>query len=156
MSSQFHEFSYFYIENDHLMMVDSCSEVPEKIEDFCKLHEAFAYVQKIGCCGWSQHRIRNNFHHLSLTVLRWAVQNLGEAYPKVYRGTRSERPDSEHLILFGTRNLAVAKFYGNNVKVYENVRGIISLSQAKSVLTDDYTESDEEIIFFPDIMPCQK
>lgn len=132
------------------MMADKCSELPEDEDlEFCKLGDALAFVQKLGCIGASQHVITNEYHRLCLAVLRWAVDNVGETFPEVLRGVRSERSDSEHLILFGTRDRQVAEFYGSTIKTYRNVRGIKTYSCAKSVKNNAWSELDEEIIFFP-------
>jgi hypothetical protein len=151
---RFQEFSYFYLESgDTLKMVDACSHLPsdENLE-FCKLGEAINYVQKLGCWGKSQHAVENEYHRLCLKVLRWAVKNQGQLYPIVYRGVRTDRPDSQHKILFGTRDKEVAAFYGSKIKEYFNVRGIlVNSSHVKSVKNDSWNESDEEIIFFPDL-----
>lgn len=145
------EFNYFYFEGDTLKIVGRCSELPEDENlEFCKLDNAISYVQKLGCAGISQHSIRGEYHHLCLTVLRWAVDNLGETFPTILRGVRSERPDSDYKILFGTRDPEVAKFYGNKIKTYTNVRGLQAKAfTTKSVKSGDWGETDDEIIFFP-------
>lgn len=151
----FNEFSYFYFDKGadtkgSLKIVDKCSQVPDEIEDFCKLDDAIALVQKLGCCGICQHQIKDEYHQLCLTVLAKAVDNIGETFPLVLRGVRSKRPDSDYKILFGTRDQQVAAFYGETIKEYHNVRGVrVKCSRAKSVKTDDWDEQDDEIIFFP-------
>lgn len=148
-----HEFSYFYFEGGTLKAVDKCSQLPDDEDlEFCKLSDAVGYVQKLGCCGMKQHSIRSEYHRLCIEVLRWAVKNTGQVFPVVFRGVRSNRAESEHMILFGTRDKAVAAFYGSTLKEYRNVRGIlVRTSHVKSVKTDDWSESDDEIIFFPDL-----
>lgn len=139
---------YFYFENGKLQVVNACSEVPEDVDDFAKVDDAVSYVQQIGCMGFSQHKIKSEYHKLCLAVLRWAVDNLGEVFPEVLRGVRSDRPDSDYLIMFGTTDKEVAKSYGN-IKVYENIKGLRTVSTMKSVKTGDWSATDEEIIFFP-------
>lgn len=144
------EFTYFYFKDGKLERVGSLYQVPEEEGvAFCKLADAIGYVQKLGCCGMSQHKIRNEYHHLCLEVLRWYVDNFGETFPLIFRGVRNERPDSEHLILFGTRDIEVAKFYGSTIKKYTNIKGLRTASYVKSVKTEDWSEADDEIIFFP-------
>ena len=143
---------YFYFENDNLRIVDACSEVPEDVEEFAKLSDAVSYVQHLGCAGFSQHKIRNEYHKLNLLALRWAVENIGEVFPEVLRGVRSQRSDQDSQILFGTTDKEVAEFYAKdgNVKVYKNIKGLRTMSTMKSAKTDDWAEGDEEIIFFPE------
>ena len=50
--------------------------------------------------------------------------------------------------MFGTTDKEVAKSYGN-IKVYENIKGLRTVSTMKSVKTGDWSDTDEEIIFFP-------
>lgn len=153
LGDQFHEFSYFYFEDNILKIADSCSEVPDgEGVEFCKLGDAIHHIQHRGCCGRSQHIIQSDYHRLCLEVLRWAVKNRGELFPLVYRGYRSSRPDSEYKILFGSRDKEVAAFYGPTIKEYRNIRGILAKSSiAKSVKTNSWHETDDEIIFFPDL-----
>ncbi len=144
---------YFYFENDNLRIVDNCSEIPEDVKEFTKLSDAVSYVQHLGCAGFSQHKIRNEYHKLNFLSLRWAVGNIGETFPEVLRGVRSQRSDQESLILFGTTDREVAEFYAKdgNIKVYKNIKGLRTASTMKSVKTDDWADQgDEEIIFFPE------
>ena len=138
---------YFYFKNNQLKTVNACSEVPED-EDFAKIDDAVSYVQHLGCAGFSQHKIKSEYHRLCLEVLKWAVENIGETFPEILRGSRSDRPDKDYLILFGTTDRSVAEFYGK-VRVYRNIKGLKTASTAKSVKTGDWTYADEEIIFFP-------
>jgi hypothetical protein len=69
------------------------------------------------------------------------------------RGVRSQRSDKDSLILFGTTDREVAKFYAKDgkIKVYRNIKGLKTMSTVKSVKTDDWADQgDEEIIFFPE------
>ncbi|MBW4677681.1 MAG: hypothetical protein KME52_27880 [Desmonostoc geniculatum HA4340-LM1] len=142
--------NYFYKEGSCLHIVQGCSAVPENVEEFCKLEDAIGHVQWLGCARQSQHVIRNEYHALVLEVLAWSIENQGELFPEIYRGVRSLRPDTEYKILFGTRDIEVAKFYGDTIKTYANIRGIkVRISTAKSVKTDSWDETDDEIIFFP-------
>lgn len=145
---------YFYFEAKSLRVVNTCSEVPEEVKQFTKLTDAVSYVQHLGCAGFSQHKIRNEFHKLNLLALRWAVENIGEVFPEVLRGVRSQRSEQESLILFGTTDKEVAEFYAKdgNIKVYKNVKGLKTISTMKSVKNDDWADNqgDEEIIFFPE------
>jgi hypothetical protein len=144
---------YFYFENENLKIANFCSEVPEDVEEFTKLSDAVSYVQHLGCAGFSQHKIRNKYHELNLLALRWAVENIGETFPELLRGVRSQRSEQESLILFGTTDREVAEFYAKdgNVKVYKNIKGLRTTSTMKSVKTDDWADQgDEEIIFFPE------
>lgn len=142
---------YYYGETGNLVCAKSVSEVPENL-DFASIGDAVRYVQKLGCCGLSQHKIRGEYHQLCLDVLRSAVEEYGEVFPAVLRGIRSERKESDSLILFGTTSREVAEFYGSKgIREYKNVLGLKTLA-ARSVTTDDYSQADEEIIFFPEAL----
>lgn len=150
----YHEFCYFYIESNIVHMVVNSYELPEEDNlECCTVNEAIAFAQFLGCWNKPQHIVTTNYHRLCLTALRWAVQNdPGETFPVVYRGVRSDRPDSEYKILFGSPDPKVAQFYGK-VREYHNVRGLRANSYAaKSVVTGDYSQVDYEIIFFPDLL----
>jgi nucleoside diphosphate kinase len=139
----------FWLENGSLQWAASPSGVPDEVwDDACTIYEAISFVQHLGCAGRSQHQIKTKYHETCLAVLRMAVQEYGEVFPVLLRGTRSARPDSEHRILFGTTNPDVASFYGE-IRQYYNVRGLRTSSLVLSVVTDDYSQADEEIIFFP-------
>jgi hypothetical protein len=144
----------FYLDDDEVLKVaQAVSEVPEDVEDWTSVGDAVSYVQHLGCAGFSQHKIKSDYHKLCLAVLRWAVENIGEAFPTVLRGVRSQRSDKDSLILFGTTDREVAKFYAKDgkIKVYRNIKGLKTMSTVKSVKTDDWADQgDEEIIFFPE------
>jgi NAD-dependent SIR2 family protein deacetylase len=142
---------YYYSEAGNLVYTKSVSEVPEDL-NYASNGDAVRYVQKLGCCGLSQHTIRGEYHQLCLDVLRSAVEEYGEVFPSVLRGVRSERNECDSLILFGTTSREVAEFYGSKeIREYRNVLGLRTLA-AKSVVTDDYSQVDEEIIFFPEAL----
>ena len=139
----------FWIENGALQWVTTPSAVPDEFwDDACTIAEAISFVQRLGCSGQSQHKIKSAYHATCLAVLQMAVQEYGEIFPVLLRGARSARPDAEHKILFGTTNPAVAEFYGD-IREYRNVRGLRTKSLVLSVVTADYSQADEEIIFFP-------
>lgn len=143
----------FYLDGEVLKVTHAVSEVPEEIEDWASVGEAVSYVQHLGCAGFSQHKIKSDYHKLCLAVLKWAVENIGEVFPEVLRGVRSQRSEQESLILFGTTDKEVAKFYAKdgNIKAYKNVKGLKTMSTMKSVKNDDWADQgDEEIIFFPE------
>lgn len=141
---------YFFDDNSNLVGLPS-KEVPDKyFEDACTIQHAVSYVQKLGCCGMSQHVIRSTYHKTVLAVLKMAVDEYGEVFPTLYRGVRNDNySDSDHLILFGSTDFSVAENYGKVVE-YSNIKGLRTTSWAKSVVTDSYEESDEEVIFFVD------
>lgn len=141
------DFTYYYFDQEELRSAPSAMSVPEYVEDFANIHDAVGYVQKLGCLGQSQHVVKNEFHQLCLKVLKVAVNQYGETFPVLLRGTQSDRPDSDHKILFGTTNTKVAAFYGD-IREYRNVRGLRTRSIAESVVSDGLEEMDEEIIFF--------
>jgi hypothetical protein len=139
----------FWLEDGSLQWAASPSGVPDEVwDDACTIYEAISFVQRLGCSGRSQHQIKSKYHETCLAVLRMAVQEYGEVFPVLLRGTRSSRPDSEHRILFGTTNPAVASFYGE-IREYRNVCGLRTKSLVLSVVSGDYSQADEEIIFFP-------
>jgi glycine cleavage system pyridoxal-binding protein P len=143
------DFRQFWLEGDVLQSAPSAAAVPdEAFDDACTIGEAVSFVQRLGCAGRSQHIIKDNYHATALAVLRMAVEQYGEDFPELLRGTRSNRSDSDHKILFGTTDRAVAEQYGI-VRAYRNVRGLRTSSLVLSVVTDDYGQQDEEIIFFP-------
>lgn len=143
------DFRYWVLRNDDLVSFESASAVPDELwDDACTISEAVSHVQRIGCSGRCQHTIRNNYHATVLAVLQMAVKEYGQVFDVVYRGDSSARPDSDYRIMFATRDSAVAKFYGT-VQERQNVRGLLTKSLVKSVVTDDYAQCDEEIIFFP-------
>lgn len=142
------DFTYYYYRDSQLVAAQSLSDVPEDVEDYCKISEAVAFVQKIGCAGRSQHDIKTEYHQLCLDVLKIAVEKYGEVFPVLLRGTRSNRPEAEHKILFGTTQREVAEFYGE-VREYKYVKGLRTASLMLSVVSGEYDQMDEEVIFFP-------
>lgn len=141
------DFTNYWLEGETLVGAPS-SQVPhDKLDDACTIAEAISFVQRLGCAGRSQHIVKNEYHKNCLAVLKMAVEKYGETFPVLLRGTRSNRPDAEHKILFGTTDRNVAEFYGD-VKEYRNIKGLRTKSLVLSVVTDSYAQSDEEIIFF--------
>jgi hypothetical protein len=139
----------FWLEDDALQWAKSPDGVPDEVwDDACTIYEAITFVQRLGCGRASQHQIKSAYHETCLAVLRMAVREYGENFPVLLRGVRSARPDSEHRILFGTTNPDVASFYGE-IREYRNIKGLRTRSLLLSVVTDDYSQQDEEIIFFP-------
>jgi hypothetical protein len=139
----------FWLEDDALQWAKSPDGVPDEVWDTAAtIYEAITFVQRLGCGSASQHLIKSKYHETCLAVLRMAVREYGEVFPVLLRGTRSSRPDSEHRILFGTTNPDVASFYGE-IREYRNIKGLRTRSLLLSVVTDDYSQQDEEIIFFP-------
>lgn len=143
------DFTNYWLEGECLKGAPA-SQVPDEcFDDACKISEAVGFVQKLGCAGRSQHVVSSEYHRCCLAVLRMAVEKYGETFPVLLRGTRSSRPDAEHQILFGTTDKTVAEFYGQ-VREYRNIKGLRTRSVALSVATDDYSQCDEEVIFFAD------
>ncbi len=146
---------YFYFDNDgNLTYSEGADSVPQENWDKGEgvtISGAFRFVQKLGCVGWNQHKIRDrdNHHRCCLSTLRWAVKNVGEIIPVVYRGVQDDRPESDHQILFGSPDIKVAQFYGDTVKTYFNVKGFLSEGIGTSVVTGDYSYIDKEVVFFP-------
>ena len=139
----------FWLKDGNLQWAESPDGVPDDVwDDACTVYEAISFVQRLGCSGRSQHQIKSAYHETCLAVLKMAVQEYGETFPVLLRGTRSSRPDSEYRIKFGTTNPAVAEFYGE-IREYRNIKGLRTKSLVLSVVTDDYSQADEEIIFFP-------
>jgi hypothetical protein len=147
--AQHRDTRHYWLENGNLQSAESPDGVPDEIWDTAAtIYEAISFVQRLGCGSASQHTIKSAYHETCLAVLKMAVQTYGETFPVLLRGTRSSRPDSEYKILFGTTNPAIAEFYGE-VREYRNIKGLRTRSLLLSVLTDDYSSQDEEIIFFP-------
>ena len=140
------DFTYYYFDGNEIKS-GLLSSVPDEVEDYAKVHEAIGFVQHIGCTGKSQHVISSDYHRLCLEVLKIAVEKYGETFPVLLRGVRSNRPDSEHKILFGTTDRQVAGFYGE-VREYRNIKGLRTNSAMKSVKTNNMSDMDEEVIFF--------
>ncbi|NCJ06676.1 hypothetical protein GS597_09185 [Synechococcales cyanobacterium C] len=144
------DFRQFWMESGVLQSADTASQVPDEVWDkACTISEAVSFVQRLGCAGRSQHVVGSDYHETVLAVLRFAVECYGEEFPELLRGARSERPDAECKILFGSTDRAVAEQYGP-VRSYRNVRGLRTASLVLSVVMGDYSQADEEIIFFPE------
>lgn len=139
------DFTYYWLAPEGLVGAP-LSEVPEEVEDFWSIGDAVSYVQRLGCSGMNLH---TQTPQTVLDVLKLAVEKYGEVHQKVLRGTRSQRPLSEYKILFGTTDRKVAEFYGD-VTEHLNVRGIKYAANTLSVVSGDYSQDDEEIIFFPE------
>ena len=139
---------YFRLDGETLIQKPLSEIGDEELEAFCSIEEAVSLVQTYGCVGFCQHKIRNDYHRTALAVLKMAVELYGEVFPVLYRGTRSSRPLDEHLILFGTTDMEIASWYGEVVE-HRSVKGLRTLSTKISVVTEDYSRRDEEIIFFP-------
>lgn len=142
----------FYPDGDQIKVISSINMIPDHINTYITIANSWSHLQKIGCIGWGQHQIVNDYHALAIAVLRWAIENgLGDTIPLVYRGVRDDFPDNRHLVIFGSPDLEVAKFYGDTIKEYHNVKGIKYIAACSpSVVTGDYDQIDEEVIFFPD------
>jgi len=140
------DFNYYYFECGVLNSAP-LADVPEEIEDYAKISDAVAFVQKCGAVGWSQHTPRNEYHELCLEILKVAVKLYGTKYKTLYRGVRSSRPDSDHKIMFATPSKTVAEWYGD-VKEISNIKGLAYRSTLNSVI-ECSSEPDIEILFFP-------
>lgn len=145
------DFTYYYYDAEGQFTASSLSKVPDEIEDFANIFNAVGFVQKLGCIGASQHKVRSQYHQLCLDVLKIAVEKYGEIIPVAFRGIRSRRTDDESLILFASTEKAVAEFYAidGDIREYHNIRGLRVNSQTKSVISEGWDLQDEEIIFFP-------
>lgn len=143
------DFRQFWLESGVLQSAANAAGVPDEcFEDACTISEAVSFVQRLGCAGRSQHIVKDGYHATVLAVLKMAVEQYGEDFPELLRGTRSDRSDADHKILFGTTDRAVAEQYGT-IRNYRNARGLRTTSLVLSVVSDDYSQQDEEIIFFP-------
>lgn len=144
--------SYYWVENGQIQSAPKCSMVPDEVFEngrAMKISTAVSSVQKDGCIGRSLHRTGDDWHETVLAILEMAVDKYGETFDILYRGTHSDRPDSDHRILFATTDKNVAEFYGS-VKQYRTVKGLRTKSMKLSVVTGDYTQCDDEVIFFAD------
>ncbi|UFP97273.1 hypothetical protein [Gloeobacter morelensis] len=127
--------------------MDRLSAVPEGPQvEYTTVRNAVGLVQSLGCWGMSQHQIRDENHRLALAALRWAVRHWG-CEVDLFRGVRDDFPDSQHLILFGTPDLEVARFYGPDIKHYR-VRALHTQSNCVPVASADPGHMDIEYIFF--------
>jgi hypothetical protein len=142
------DFTYYYYYQGKLKIANKVSDIPEHIEEFTTITEAVSWLQRCGCAGISIHNEQRESIKLGIEVLKIAVYKYGQIFEKVYRGVRSSRPESEYKILYGSDKLEIAKKYGDVVE-YKNVRGLLTNSWAKSVISEDIAEMDTEIIFFP-------
>jgi len=140
------DFNYYYFDSGVLNSVP-LSDVPEEIEDYAKIGDAVAFVQKCGAVGWSQHTPRNQYHELCLEILKMAVKLYGVEHETLYRGVRSSRPDSDHKIMFASPSKTVAEWYGD-VKEISNIKGLAYRSTLNRVI-EDSVEADFEVLFFP-------
>lgn len=148
LPAYFDDSRYFYMQGEELTCAQSCSGVPDDVEDYARIMDAVNEVQSRGSWGLSQHKVEGSYHELCLKVLHLAVQLYGEEFPILYRGSRSKRPDSEYKIMFASPEKEVARFYGE-VKEYRNIFGLKTHSNLKSVKSGDWSEIDIEVIFFP-------
>jgi hypothetical protein len=137
---------YFWEEAGQLKS-GSLSDVPEGDIEYGTLQDAAGMLQKVGCCGSQVHTSDSPYVRFCLRVLEFCAARDGRVFETVYRGTRSSRPENEYRVLFGCADKDVAATYGA-VKQYSGIKGLVLPSLAKSVLTDDYSQMDEEIIFF--------
>lgn len=142
------DFTYYYFDNNELKIATVVSEIPEHINEWMTISDAVGYVRKIGCMGQHIHNCQKQSTKLALAVLRIAIYKYGQMFDKVYRGSKSSRPLSEYKLIFASPSREVAEFYGE-VTELTNIRGLLTRSMAKSVVTDDYSQVDEEILFFP-------
>ena len=150
MKKYLEDITYYFLSSTNELKGDSLQNLSDD-DDFdrsMKISEAVGYVQKLGCLGKSQHIVHNEEHRTALAFLRMAVEKYGEVFPVVLRGCSGSLPLDQHLILFGTTDPDIAAFYGE-VKEFHNIKGLRTSSFMQSVKSDDLTEMDEEIIFFP-------
>jgi hypothetical protein len=147
-------FTYWYRNNSgNIVEASSLSEVPEDIELYCNTYDIGKYFQRLGANNVNPHTYRREGHLFMLEILPLAIEKYGRVFPRLYRGVRSDRPDGEYKLLFGSEDIEVAKFYGKTIKEYLNVRGLEFHSVLRSVKSDDYSdgygEMDREVIFLP-------
>lgn len=141
---------YYFFKNGSLIK-DKLENIPEDFLDYASFANAAMHFQHKGAYNPSLiHKIKDEYDRLCLAVLRHCVEHYGEIFPIVYRGVRqkSEYADNDRLILFGSRDIEVAQWYGFPT-LYYGVKGIEASSPLKGVLNEN--DADQEIIFFPDI-----
>jgi hypothetical protein len=150
-------FTYWYRYDDtEIVEVPSLCEVPDNEEIlFGNVYTLFDHFNHLGACGINPHipnNPKNPFLRTTefyLEILPLAIEKYGEIYPIIYRGIRSDRPDSDYRILFGSLDRDVAAWYGT-IRKYRNIKGLHFQSSLKNVLTDDWEhEGDSEVIFLP-------
>lgn len=142
------DFTNYYFEGDRLVGLPA-SQVPDnKFYDACTISDAVRFLQHLGCIGRCIHTPTSEYHRACIATLKRATDIYGETFQLLFRGVRSDRPDSEYKILYGTTHRDIASFYGKILE-YRQVKGLRTRTLAKSVVTNDYSQDDEEIIFFP-------
>lgn len=136
--------------------------VPQSVHGYCTIAQAISAAQKRGTVGQTLHQPckrpdDEEYRQAILAALRWGVEEYGQVVPMLFRGVRTSRPDSKHLVLFGTPTRAVAEWYAapnGCIREYPNVRALVYRSTLRSVLReghwDDDGEGDIEAIFFPE------
>lgn len=151
------DFRYFFFENNIIKEASSLSLVPKEILDYSRIMDAVDYFQLLGMMGMpiqdKQPNLPNGkiyeYYDLYWEVLKIAYNQYKQTFPLLYRGYRKERPDSDYRIIYTTPSLDVAKFYGDNIKEYRNVDGLLTHGCGKSVVTGEWNEIDDEVLLIP-------
>ena len=142
------DFRYWVIVDGQLQGWPSAGAVPDEYFDISMtIAEAIGYFQKCGCIGRNIHTTDTIEHRTAIAVLKMAVEIYGQVFPVLYRGDDNPRPDGDYALMYGTRNIDVAAFYGA-IQERHNVKGLLTVSTVKSVTASEF-DCDEEIIFFP-------
>ena len=141
------EFSYF-IEGKYGLLMGDLSDIPIEVEDYWTVNEAFQCICKNSCLRLK----RGTTYELTLKILRWYFANFAEVFPILYRGINEGNADTaEDEFIFTTPNKVIAEWYAGptgTIKEYRNTKGIAFKSPLKSVLTDDWSQSDIEVLVF--------
>ena len=142
--------SYWYEKQGKIFRAESLRDVPEEVENnYATANDIGRYLQKVGAAGMNFHTKDTPYHLFMLKILPLAIEAYGQEFPVLYRGVRTNRPDADHKVLFASPDLEVARFYGETIKTYHNVRGLLFLSSLKQVTDDEWGEGDKEVIFLP-------
>lgn len=156
MEKYLDDFHYYYLNRTKIIESEALSLVPENEEiRFCKISDAISYFSAPARCyqKGSRQEITNDYAYLCYEVLKIAISKYGKNFDKLYRGClKIGLKDEDHLMLFSTDDLDVVNFYGEKygwIKTYENVFGLLTYPLNKSVVTEDWSYSDREIIFVP-------
>ena len=144
---------HYSLQGDAWITYDKCSEIPDDIFDLTLTkHEAVDILEHLGAIGQNVHTSTKPIHLLALKIIRKCIEDHGEVFPVLYRGTSSLRPINEYKLLYGSPNIDIARFYkgpDGYIQVFRDVLGFRVSTRLKSVITNDWSQIDENVMFFP-------
>lgn len=148
--------SFYQDENGSLIEVEDYKKIPDKYQSSLsyqsRIMDAVYFFQVLGMTGYCIQQKSEEMtdiyedYDFYLEVLKVGFKRYKQRFDILYRGYRKERNDNDYQIIYTSPDINVARFYGDNIKEYRNVEGLLTYGTGKSVVTEDYQQIDHEVL----------